>query len=161
MSRPAYPLMPPHSESTSDPEGKVVWWSRLGGMQAEVHHVGPYRGRLRIWQDERTAAPGFDRPVPLPGDNRRPPTQTQLRTWSSHLCEMAAAGKDASSPPPREEGGGGAATEVECRFLDDLDVADRLLAQGEGLGGTQAFDAAYLSRVDAIAEGLRVRLAPR
>lgn len=47
------PIMPWDSQDAFDPEGKVVWWTRLDKRyQVEVQRKGDYEGTLFIWDHE-------------------------------------------------------------------------------------------------------------
>jgi hypothetical protein len=144
--------MPVTSSAVTDADGKVVWWGRIEPYQAEVHHVGPYRGRLRIWRDDDHIRPLFDLRVALPGDNRRPPSNAQTGDWLKHL-RAAAAGTLSTQHTvgPRPETT--AACEIECQFLDDVDVADRLLRDPSVplLSGPESH------RMQSVAESLRLQ----
>jgi hypothetical protein len=82
MSRPVRSLMSWDDTSPTDRDGRVIWWARLpGGQLVEVHHTGPYRARLRRWEDRGTGRLLQDEPVRLPHDNRHPPSAEQIRDW--------------------------------------------------------------------------------
>lgn len=89
----------------TDVDGVVVWWTRVPGNRlAEVHHTGPYRGRLRVWEQRGHGPLVRDEPVHLTRDARGGPMLEDVLSWQQMLANSVATGQRVGAPATAEPG---------------------------------------------------------
>lgn len=79
------------SRNRTDLSGVVLWWTRLPGNRlAEVHHLKPYRGRLRAWNQRGHGELVFDEPVRISRDGRNGAEAQDIEHWQGLLRVLTA-----------------------------------------------------------------------
>lgn len=75
----------------TDLSGMVLWWSRVPGNRlAEVHHLKPYRGRLRVFEERGHGRLVYDEPVQISRDGRNGAEAQDIEHWQSLLRALDA-----------------------------------------------------------------------
>lgn len=83
---PVLPRMDWDACHPSDRSGVVLWWTRVPGNRlAEVHHLKPYRGRLRVWEQRGHGKLIFDQQVRISRDGRGGPDPQDVLHWRKLL----------------------------------------------------------------------------
>lgn len=71
----------------TDPSGVVLWWTRLSGNRhAELHHLKPYRGRLRVFDGHGALV--LDESVRISRDGRDGPDPKDIQQWQLMLQSL-------------------------------------------------------------------------